>query len=289
MVFAPCFFAVKLVILTGVADMEQILSGSNRLIKSVRRLSGRRQREKEQKFLVEGIRFVEEAVNSGWPLEVVLTGPGFSGPGRDELLAKVHFRGVRVVEVSAAIIAELAETESPQGILAVAAMPGREAENLWPGQRHAALVVVDGVQDPGNLGTIIRSADAFGAGGVLLTRGTVDLYNPKTLRSTMGSVFHLPVLPNLDVEYIAGLLMRHGVSLVLGDPGADVPLSSVDLTGPVALLVGSEARGPSGEFMRHRHIRAGIPMPGRAESLNAGVAASVMLYEMARQRGFGPS
>jgi len=266
--------------------MEPIVSSSNPLIKSIKKLSRRRQREKEKKFVVEGVRFVEEAFNSRWPLEVVLTGPGFAGPGREELTGALKSGGIRLVEVSEAIIDELAETESPQGIIAVAAMPGWGPESLLREvpSRSAALVVVDGVQDPGNLGTIIRSADAFGVDGVMLTRGTVDLYNPKVLRSTMGSIFHLPVLANLEVEYIAGFLGEHEITLVLGDPEAELPMTAVDLSMSVALLVGSEARGPSSEFIRCQHITAGIPMPGRAESLNAGVAASIMLYEMARQR-----
>ncbi len=267
--------------------MEPITSSQNPLIKNIKRLSRRKQREKERKFLIEGARIVAEAVLSGWPLELVLTAPGFSGPDRDKLLGLLKSKGIRTVEIGSGLFNELAETESPQGIIALAPMPGWKLEGIPVGDKPVSpvIVVIDGVQDPGNLGTIIRSADAFGADAVLLTRGTVDPYNPKTLRSTMGSIFHLPVLHNLETGDVALFLDKKELTLVVGDPGAEFALSGVDLTTPVALLLGSEARGPSGEYTVRRRINVSIPMPGRAESLNVGVAASIMLYEISRQRG----
>lgn len=267
--------------------MEPITSSRNPLIKNIKRLSRRKQREKDRKFLIEGARIVAEAVQSGWPLELVLTSPGFSGPDREQLTGLLKSRAIKTVELTPALFNELAETESPQGIIALAVMPGWRLEELAAGDRSGSpvIVVVDGVQDPGNLGTIIRSADAFGADAVLLTRGTVDLYNPKTLRSTMGSIFHLPVLHNLEAGDVALFLDSRGLTLLVGDPGAPNALSGIDLRGPVALLLGSEARGPVGEYAVRRRVTVTIPMPGRAESLNVGVAASIMLYEISRQRG----
>lgn len=268
--------------------MEIITSQANPLIKNIKRLARRPHREKENKFLIEGARFVEEALNSDWPLEAVLyTSEFYLGHGN--VVHKARSKRLKVVEVTGGLLAELAETENPQGVAAVAHMRQWGITGILaavsPGDN--IIVLVDGVQDPGNLGTLIRSADAFGAGGVILTKGTVDLYNPKTLRSTMGSIFHLPVVQGLETKEIICLLREHNYTLVVGDPRAELSIDRADLLSRIALVVGSEASGPSREVMSHTHTRVSIPMPGKAESLNVGVASAIMLYEVTRQRRNG--
>lgn len=272
-----------------VEAMELITSQANPLIKSIKRLARRRQREKEQKFLIEGSRFVEEALKWDWPLDVIICDSRFYPGQGDNIIGMAGSKGIKVVQTTERLLAELAETENPQGVAAVARMIRWEISHILKSGpfRNPVVLLVDGVQDPGNLGTIIRSADGFGAGGVILTRGTADLYNPKTLRSTMGSVFHLPIAQNGEIREILPLLTENKYTLLVGDPSGGLPVNRADLLRPVVLVVGSEASGPSRELMSCEHIRVTIPMPGKAESLNVGVASSILLYEVVRQRNYG--
>lgn len=261
-----------------------VTSPQNPRLKYVRRLAGRRFREREGKFLVEGSLLVEEALLSRWPLELLVFTEEWkkSSPGR-KILALAKRAAVPLLEVAAGIFAELAGTQSPQGVLAVA----RRREENFPAlvrRKPALLVLVDAVQDPGNLGTIIRCADAAGAGGVLVTKGTVDPYNPKTVRGTMGSLFHLPVLALAETAEALQEVAGAGLQLVVGDPGAKTPLFACDFTRPTLIAVGNERRGCAPEILAQADKIVCIPMPGRANSLNVAAAAAIMLYEAVRQR-----
>ncbi|WP_347490783.1 TrmH family RNA methyltransferase [Desulfoscipio sp. XC116] len=262
-------------------------SRHNPRIKYVHRLARRKFREREGKFIIEGIRFLEEALQVDWPLEIVLHTGCAAGQARaGYLLDMLARRGVPLLAVDDALFRELADTESPQGVLAVARVP--EVPDIdpwgWAARGRDLLLLVDGIRDPGNLGTVIRSADAAGADGVLIIKGSVEPYNPKTLRSTMGSIFHVPVIPVLERDALLSQLRAAGWRLVVGEPGACKLIHQCDLTGRVVLAVGSEADGVSDAVCRAARERVRIPMPGRAESLNAGVAAGIMLYEALRQR-----
>ncbi|AEG14255.1 RNA methyltransferase, TrmH family, group 3 [Desulfofundulus kuznetsovii DSM 6115] len=263
-----------------------IHSKTNPHIKYLRRLARRRQREKEGHFLLEGVRLVEEALYTGWPVKMLVYTPS-AGERAGALLELARERGIQILVVEEGLLNELADTETPQGVLAVVERPRYTLEEiLAPGP--SLLLLVDGVQDPGNLGTMIRSADAAGAGGVILFPGTVDLYNPKTIRATMGSLFHLPVVTVREREGALTRLNAAGLMLVAGVPAGGMPLPAVALTRPLALAVGNEARGLSPELLARADLLATVPMPGRAESLNVAAAASIMLYEVVRQRmGYG--
>lgn len=255
----------------------------------MRRLIRRKCRDEEGLFLAEGIRFVEEVLSSGWQVEfLVYSGKAAGGSRGGALLQAAAAAGIPAYEVDEKLLAELADTATPQGVLAAVRQKEHRLEEVINGRNNPLLLVVDGVQDPGNLGTIIRTADAAGAGGVLLLRGTVDLYNPKTLRSTMGSLFHVPVVRNLEAAEFLEAVARAGIRLYAGQPRATKNLFQADLREPCAFTLGSEGRGPRAEIAA-RAEGLQIPMPGRAESLNVAVAAAVMLYEALRQRGFaGP-
>lgn len=261
-----------------------VASLQNPLIKYIRKLAHRKYREKEQKFLVEGSLMVAEALRFNWPLELlVCTGEwGASAAGKKalELAGGVN---LKCLAVEKKVFDAIAAAETPQGVLAVACRREEDFAGLLK-KKPSLLLLVDAIQDPGNLGAMIRSADAAGADGVLLTRGTVDLYNPKTLRATMGSVFHLPVLTASGVDGLLEELAEAGLQLVAGDPGAKRILAGCDFTRPTVLAVGNEARGCSEKILRRADRIVRIPMPGRAESLNAAMAAAIMLYEVIRQR-----
>ncbi|WP_066640344.1 TrmH family RNA methyltransferase [Desulfolucanica intricata] len=262
-----------------------ITSEANPHIKYLKRLARRRFREEEEKFIIEGVRFVEEAVSCGWSLETVVYTPRVVQKDRGKrLLDSIAKLNIPTIEVTEAIFSNLSFTVTPQGVLAVVKAYKNNLTNLLQNKQNSLFVMIDGIQDPGNLGTIIRIADAAGAAGVILAKGTVDLYNPKTLRATMGSIFHLPVIMAGEAGEVAEGLLQNGVRLVVGIPQARLPVYHADLTGPVALVVGSEANGVSEKVKALAEYQINIPMPGRAESLNAAAAAAIMCYEAIRQR-----
>ena len=263
-----------------------MLSRYNPRIKYIRRLGIRRFRDREKRFVAEGVRFVEEALASAWPVEaVVYCGRVIESQRGKKLLEKADSMNIAVIEIDEVLFDELAGTEAPQGVLAVVRQGTAALEDLRLAPAPALLVVVDGVQDPGNLGTIVRSADAAGAGGVILLKGTADIYNPKACRATMGSIFHVPVIQSLATAEVLDYLARQTIVTIAGAPHGEKVLAGVDLTRPCALIVGSESGGVAADLLDRVDEKARIPMPGRAESLNAAVAVSILLYEALRQRG----
>jgi len=251
----------------------------------LRRLATRRFRDKEGKFLVEGIRFVEEALESSFPVEMLVycKKAGNDSRGRT-LLETAALRGIPILEVGEALFAELTDTVTPQGILALVKWRRLRLADLHAGAGPWLLVLVDAVLDPGNLGTIVRSADAAGADGVILLKGTADIFNPKALRATMGSIFHIPVIQNSLVDEVKSFFQLHGIKLVVGTPRGGNTVFETDLTVSCALVVGSEPRGPGEAVLSGAIERVCIPMPGRAESLNVAISAAILLYEAVRQR-----
>lgn len=245
-----------------------------------RRLGRRREREEAGLCLVEGRRAVEEILAVAG-LEAVLHTPELAAE-RPDLLAAVP-AGVPVFQTSAKEFAALARTETPQGILAVARIPFSSWAVLAAGRRP--LVALEGIQDPGNLGTVIRAAAAFGA-GVIVGPGSVDPYNPKVVRATAGYLFRFPPAPlSVPAKEGMALLRGAGYRIFAAGPRGEVALPQADLAGPVAIWVGNEGGGLSEEAVAAADHSLRIPAPGPVESLNAGVAAAVILYEIARRRG----
>ncbi|NMA52203.1 MAG: RNA methyltransferase [Peptococcaceae bacterium] len=257
---------------------------NNPHLKYIRRLAGRRFREQEGKLLVEGVRFVEEALNSTWQVDMLVYTRRIRDEERGEkLLQQAAAGGIALLEVEDRLFKELSGTETPQGILAVLHQRHNSLEELVL-TGYPLLVVVDGVRDPGNLGAIIRTADAAGASGVILLKGTTDIYNPKTLRATMGSIFHLPVIQGCIAETVIAYLVERGIKIVAGVPRADKVVYKSDLRVPCALAVGGEATGPGQTLLGKVDELVRIPMPGQAESLNVAISAAILLYEAVRQR-----
>lgn len=266
----------------------------NEQIKNLAGLNRRKGRKETGRFLIEGVRFVEEALNAGVRPEQVVISPKLVETERGRVLQeRCTALALPVLEVDQRVLAKLADTENPQGIAAVVAQPqwswpGSLAEAaagqaLPPAVRPSWWLAVDRVQDPGNLGTIVRTAHAAGAAGIILTPGTVDIYNPKTLRSTMGSVFHLPVLSDRSPSDILSHAEKLGWQVVVGDPGANLDYYEVNWRQSSLIVLGSESQGPAREFVEAAAKRVRIAMPGGAESLNVAVAAGVLLFEAVRQ------
>jgi TrmH family RNA methyltransferase len=258
---------------------------NNPHVKYLRRLAGRRFRDQEGKFLAEGIRFVEEALNSTWPVEMLVYTQRIREDDRGgRLLTGASNHGIPLMEVEEHLFKELAGTETPQGILAVVRQRNNSLIELDKIAQPALLVLVDGVRDPGNLGAIIRSADAAGAGGVILLKGTADVYNPKTLRATMGSLFHLPVIQGCPAEMVLAFLEENRIKTVAGEHWVARAVYECDLSVPCALAVGGEAAGAGETLLGRVSDLVRIPMPGCAESLNVAISAAILLYEAVRQR-----
>ncbi|MDI6710629.1 MAG: RNA methyltransferase [Thermoanaerobacterales bacterium] len=264
-----------------------ITSRQNERIKWLRRFQQRRHRDAEGRFLVEGPHLVEEALDAGWAVDLVVHSPETAGRERAAaVLERARRHGVELLAVAGHVLPLLAATVTPQGLVAlVRKPPARSLPDVLPEHLQRPLVaVLDGLQDPGNLGTVIRTADAAGVDAVLLTGGTVDLYAPKTVRAAAGSLFHVRVGEPAGPGECAAFLKTRGLSILAADPRDGTPVFDCDLTGPVALVIGNEGAGVGPVLRKAADGLVRVPMLGRAESLNAAVAASLIIYEAVRQR-----
>jgi RNA methyltransferase, TrmH family len=270
--------------------MSMITSVHNPKVQWVRRLLNQpRARREEAAFVVEGVRLVEEALQAGWPVRLVLHAPGLSGRGL-ALVAQFNAQGVNVEPVSENVLASASDTETPQGILAVV-----QRQELPLPASPDFLLIADALRDPGNTGTLLRTAAAAGVQGMLVTPGSVDPFAPKVLRAAMGAHFRLPIL-SLDWEAIAALVhpnplspqgidgVRKTIKVFLADSSTGQAHTAADLTLPLALVVGGEAEGAGRQAELLADARLHIPMSGQVESLNAAVAGAVLMFEVARQR-----
>lgn len=247
---------------------ESITSRSNPLIAHIRKLtSSRSYRKKCGEFVGDGVKLLQEAIQNGIPLRCVVHTPDIPCPALPE--------GVRAVQVPDAVMQSVSWMDAPQGILFTAAVPQKPLPEVLAGKRYLAL---DSVQDPGNVGTILRTADAFGTDALFLLPGCADLYSPKTIRASMGAVFRLPAWP-CSLTALLALAAAAELPLwgsALEDNAQDV--RTVDLRRAV-VLVGSEGKGLSREALDACQGTIRIPMRQRCESLNAAGAAAVLLWE----------
>jgi len=267
-------------------DEKRIASPQNPKVKEWAALLDKKNRDRSGRFLLEGVHLVQEALQSGAAVEVIAYDEQRGVPAElKPLLARAGdvSGGCDIYAATAAVLAKCAGTDTPPPVVAVAAKPPVDrAALLRPG---ALVVALDGVRDPGNAGTLIRSADAVGADAVVLGRGCVDLFNPKTVRSTMGSLFHLPVV-EADLAELLPEAKRAGARLIGTSLQAAANCYDADWTGGVWLLLGSESQGLSPEVLAQMDESVLIPMRGKAESLNVAMAGTVLLYEAMRQRHY---
>ena len=183
-----------------------------------------------------------------------------------------------------AVFAKVSDTVTPQGVLCVVKQAQPTLEEILDAKRPAHLLLLDGIQDPGNLGTMLRTGEGAGVTGVIASKDTVDLYNPKTIRSTMGSIYRIPYLAVEDFAATLETLRVRGVNLVAADLEGSVPYDEADYTGPTGFLIGNEGNGIRETSRALATSRIRIPMEGQVESLNAAVAAALCMYEVKRQR-----
>jgi TrmH family RNA methyltransferase len=254
-----------------------LTSSKNPLLKEIRRAIVRGTLTEDGCAVAESFHLLEEALRSDCPVRSVLAAESV------RTAVESHVRrlaGVRVLVLDDGLFARLSSTETSQGVIALVRPPAWNLEQLFRGQ--ALVSVLDGVQDPGNAGTILRAAEAFGATGAAFLKGAVNPYNPKTMRASAGSVFRLPLVAGLDPDLARAAFEQQRLDVYAATPGARKNLADVDLTRKCAVIIGSEGRGVS-EKLRAGAIGLRIPTIG-VESLNAGMAAGVILYEARRQR-----
>ncbi len=255
-----------------------ITSTTNEHVKYVRSLYRRQVRYGEHVFVVEGLRSLEEAFKAGVQAVFLFhTRAMLESERACALLSQAEERGVTRKLVSESVMSAMADTVSPSGILAVLRMP----EQRMPAALDWALIL-DKVRDPGNLGTIMRSALAAGVEWIITTTGTVDVYSPKVVRAGMGAHFRLRLWPDQPWSKVRGVLT--GLQVLVASPQGASPYWEVDWRKPTALVIGGEAEGVSPEAAQIATAQVAIPMRSGVESLNAAVAAGVLLFEAARQR-----
>ena len=297
--------------------MELITSVNNQRVKEVANLKQKKYRTESGTFFAEGLRAVQEAVQYADVTELFYTE---AEAGRlDEVLKSAGnvpadtkeksenkknannnnagtakkrneaANGIRMYQVDEKVMAKLSDTKAPQGVLAVIRTPEQNLRQLRPGtasDNNAPVIILDRVQDPGNLGTIIRTADAVGALGLILLEGCVDAYSPKVVRASMGSLFHLPVVQDVTAEEALTWCYRNGYEPAATALKNAQNVYKADISKKMAFLFGNEANGVAEELQAAAETRLFIPMTGLAESMNVAMAAGIILFEGLRQRKF---
>jgi TrmH family RNA methyltransferase len=253
-------------------------SRQNRRIVEARKLEQRKYRQRQGRFLVDGLQHLHMALDAGVrPVEVFYCEELFVGTEAAVLLNRFRQTGADLVAVSEHVMRALAQCSVPQGIVAAFALCERSFQELQLTGREL-VVVLDRLDDPGNVGTLICAADAVGAAAVILIKPCADVFDPKTVRSSMGSLFNVPLVRTGDVATLLGWLRRSGLRLVGADVRQGVPWGWGLWEGGVALVLGNEARGLSGDVRLHLEGLARLPMVGKAESLNVAVAGGVLMH-----------
>ena len=261
--------------------LRRVSSRQNALVKDLRKALSQGEPTAEGYLAVEGVRIIEEAIRSGLRFQAVFFSDAGSGYAT-RLLPQIGSQ-VEVLLLPDEVFVSAVSTESPQGVAALVKLRPHKFEDLLEAGADPFFVGVAGIQDPGNLGTIIRSAEAFGARAVLLGEKTVSPFNPKTVRGSAGSLFREPLLRVKLGESITAL-KQHGVRVLATSSHKGKLLQQADFTGAAMIVVGNEGAGVPPEISSLADELVTMPHSPRVESLNAGIAASILLYEAARQR-----
>ncbi|SNX52824.1 RNA methyltransferase [Thermoanaerobacterium sp. RBIITD] len=251
-----------------------ITSEKNELIKDIKKLNNKKYRYKRRLFYIEGKNNVIEALKSNFKIEYILIS--------DSYKEALNIDKDKLIVVQENVLRKISDTVTPQMIMAVIKMPNYDIDDLV--KKNGIYIITDEVQDPGNLGTIIRSADAFKADAVFTINNTVDIYNPKVLRSTMGSIFHIPVVNVILYGELMENLKKNGIKILSTNLKAKKYIYEYDISNNIALIFGNESRGVNHSLDNYIDGSFLIPMEGDSESLNVSIAASICLYESQRQR-----
>jgi RNA methyltransferase, TrmH family len=262
---------------------ERITSLQNPRVKQLVKLRDRRPRDEAGVFLVEGYREIRRALEKGVALRELYFSPEwFLGENESALLSQAGIAGAQLYELSKETFAKVAYRERPDGLLAVAPQWKRTLDDLKPGS-VPFLLVVEAIEKPGNLGTILRSADAAGCDAVIVCDPVTDIFNPNVVRASTGVLFAMPLVVEQSERVLAWLGERR-IRIVATSPAAATVYSAADLRGPIAVVMGSEQYGLSEFWLKNADLPVRIPMAGQADSLNVAMATIITLFEAVRQR-----
>ncbi len=262
-----------------------ISSLQNPRIKHVVKLRDRRYRDQHQQFIIEGYRELLRALDNGYPVSELYACPDFFiGSNEPELLARFQQSGTEIYETTPAVFRKMAYRDRPEGLLGVA--PQRHLALSGLTLRPAPLLLVaEAIEKPGNLGTILRSADATGVDALILCDQCTDLFNANVVRASTGMLFTVPV-GEAGSDATLAWLREHGINVLAATPHADACYTDIDMTVPLAIVVGTEQYGLSEHWLAAADLQVRIPMLGKADSLNVATATTLLLYEAMRQRGW---
>ena len=261
----------------------RLTSLKNPRVKHVVHLRSRRHRDRQQEFIIEGYRALHHAGTHAYPVrDLFVCPPLFQGPNEAELIASFRGRGTQIIETSEPVFRKMAYRDRPDGLLGVAPQQHRTLGDLrW---KHPPLfLIAEAIEKPGNLGTILRSADAAGVDGLLLCDRRTDLFNPNVVRASIGTLFCVPVA-EADSDETLDWLAENGTRMLAATPHTDRLYTRTDMTGPLAIAVGTEQYGLSDRWLARADLTVQIPMYGEADSLNVATATTLLLYEAVRQR-----
>lgn len=265
-----------------VGQVKEVTSLTNPIIKDIKLLAQKKHRDETRSFMAEGLKLVIDALDLGWKIKTLIYAKAAKGkPHVEQVAAKTFARGGLVLEVSEKVLSTITRRDNPQMVVGIFEQRYRALKDIRPelGETYVAL---DRVRDPGNLGTIIRTADAAGASGIILVGETTDPFSLETVRATMGSVFAMPVV-RASVEDFVKWKKQAGVKVVATHLAGSVDYRTIDYKSkPVVLLMGNEQAGLPEELAREAGALARIPQAGRADSLNLAIATGIMLFEARR-------
>ncbi len=259
--------------------MKKITSADNERYKSLLKLNKKKYRDREGLYIIEGINLIEEAVKNGTKIRSIYVREDFS---ENSILESISSYESETYILAKNLFDSFADTETPQGIAAVAEKPSWTEDEFF--QETDNIILMDRLQDPGNIGTILRTADACGFNGAIIMKGTADLFSPKTVRATAGSLYRVKMLYVDTPQEALHMLKIRKKKTVCTSPHVDTLYFDADLASDIALIIGNEAGGACDTFMVEADISITLPMEGTIESLNAAVAASVLMYDSVRQR-----
>lgn len=264
--------------------MKEITSDRNPIIKNyIKIVEGKKNSKEEIKLPLEGFHLIEEALKKGVFIEQFFFAPEIAKPALLNAVLEKLPQATDKIAIPPSVLNKIAQAETPQGVAAVASYPHYRAEDIMS-KDNLLTILVDGLQDPGNFGTIIRTAAAAGFDAVIYTPGTVKLNNPKVLRSTAGALFHINVLSSGFLNIFCNMLEKKDVSLIATQPRAKLKYFEADFKKSVLIIIGNENKGISDELLALKNTGISIPAKPGIDSINAAVAAGIVIYEACKQR-----
>lgn len=271
----------------GSVSEPEITSLQNPRVKQVLALRDRRDRDKTGLFIIEGYRELLRALEGQWKIDTLLYCPSlFLGSNEGALIQKIAAQGGKTLECSPTVFQKVSYRDRPDGLVGIAPKKSEGFAAFTEGlaqKQNPFLVVAEAIEKPGNLGTILRSSDAVGLDGLIVCDRCTDIYNPNVVRASVGTLFTVPVVEAKGDETLQWLKSQ-GIAILAATPSAEQEFTQVDMSGPLAIAVGTEQLGLSERWMKNADLQVRIPMHGVADSLNVAMATTLLLYEALRQR-----